>query len=272
MNEPLVRYARRPDGKAVAFVEFGAGKPFIYVSSAIWSHVTAFWRVPGYREMFEAMAERRTIYMYDSIGSGLSEREGPDFSLESQLQDLQAVIDAAGLTRFTLSANGLPGAVALTYAARFPERVSHLVLFDPVVRGVDYLAQPATRALESYREIAREDWYGYVNTLAFRLVSFDNVELGRSLARVLSDSSSPETLERYQEDVVGIDATDALADVRCPVLVLSYPRQPGVTPEFSRAVTEGITHAHAVQIEAQTRFPLPLETIELVEAFQQEHE
>ena len=72
---------------------------------------------------------------YDTRGCGLSDWDAAVFSVEAWLRDLEAVVDSAGLERFALVGLSQGGAVSIAYAARHPERVSHLVLCGAFARG-----------------------------------------------------------------------------------------------------------------------------------------
>src|SRR4030067_709391 len=97
----------------------------------------------------------RMLVRYDGRGSGLSDREVSDYSLEAWLLDLEAVVERLGLERFALWGSGLAGPTAIAYAARYPERVSHLLLWCSYVRGSDFWRSPRNQAFRAIRET---DW------------------------------------------------------------------------------------------------------------------
>ncbi|SEN27859.1 LysR substrate binding domain-containing protein [Roseovarius tolerans] len=86
--------------------------------SAVWQH----W--------FDFLSDGHSLIRYDPRGSGLSDRNVDDFSLDRWIEDLDAVVQCAGLTRFPMIGLCQGGAVAAAYAARYPERISRLVLYD----------------------------------------------------------------------------------------------------------------------------------------------
>ena len=112
----------------------GEGPPI--VRTANWfTHLELDWESAIWRHWFEALADGRTLVRYDPRGSGLSDRNVDDFSLETWIRDLEAVVDAVGLQRFPLIGLCQGGAVAVAFAARHPERVSRLVLYDSYLSG-----------------------------------------------------------------------------------------------------------------------------------------
>ena len=91
------------------------------------------------------MAQKRMVVRYDGRGSGLSDRDVTDYSLEAHLLDLDAVVERLGLERFALFPAGVPGPVAIAYAVRHPERVSHLVLWCTYARASDLWESPQAK-------------------------------------------------------------------------------------------------------------------------------
>jgi pimeloyl-ACP methyl ester carboxylesterase len=100
--EPRIQYAQTADGVSIAFWTLGEGMPLIMMPPAAFSHVQLEWRVAEARRCYERLAESRKLVRYDLRGTGLSQRDVTDFSLDSQMLDLQAVVDRLGLERFAL--------------------------------------------------------------------------------------------------------------------------------------------------------------------------
>jgi pimeloyl-ACP methyl ester carboxylesterase len=112
----------------------GSGRPL--VRTATWlTHLDFDWESPVWRHWLAGLAEGHTVLRYDERGCGLSDRDVEDLSLDARVADLEAVIDAAGLERFALLGMSQSGPVAVAYAARHPERISHLILFATYARG-----------------------------------------------------------------------------------------------------------------------------------------
>jgi pimeloyl-ACP methyl ester carboxylesterase/DNA-binding CsgD family transcriptional regulator len=129
-----VRFCTAPDGVRLAYAIHGKGPPL--VRSPTWlTHLEFDWQSPVWRHWLEGLADGRTLVRYDERGCGLSDREVEDVSPEARVGDLEAVIDAAGLERFDLLGMSQGGPVAISYAARHPDRIDHLVLYATYARG-----------------------------------------------------------------------------------------------------------------------------------------
>jgi pimeloyl-ACP methyl ester carboxylesterase len=99
------------------------------------THLEFDWESPVWRHWLDALCDGHTLVRYDERGCGLSDRDVDDISLDAWVADLETVVDAAGLDRFALLGVSTGTAVAVAYAARHPERLTHLVLYGGYARG-----------------------------------------------------------------------------------------------------------------------------------------
>ena len=144
--EQRIRFCTAPDGVRLAYAVYGRGPPI--VRAATWlTHLGFDWESPVWRHWLRALGSRYTLVRYDERGCGLSDREVGDLSLETWVADLETVVDAAGLDRFSLLGISQAAAVALAYAADRRERVTHLVLYGGFARG-RWLRRPDERLLQ----------------------------------------------------------------------------------------------------------------------------
>ena len=112
--EPRIQYVQTKDGVDIAFCVMGEGRPLVMVSGWPFSHLEAEWLIPTYRLWHEQLAEGTRLVRYDTRGSGLSERQVSDLSIDARLLDLEAVIGHLGLDTLDLFAWGNAGQVAIT--------------------------------------------------------------------------------------------------------------------------------------------------------------
>jgi class 3 adenylate cyclase len=163
------------------------------------------------------LAEKRKLVRYDGRGWGLSERDVTDYSLDVLMLDLEAVVDRLGLERFALLGVLQMGPVAIAYAARNPERVSHLVLWCSWARASDFYTSPRLRAL---RELLEKDWELYTETAAHVLLGWSRGSPAHRAAELYRESVTRQALRATVAALREFDVTDLLPRVRAPTLVV----------------------------------------------------
>jgi pimeloyl-ACP methyl ester carboxylesterase/DNA-binding CsgD family transcriptional regulator len=129
-----VGYCAAPDAVKLAYAVHGGGPPIVRVATWM-THLEFDWESPVWRHWLDALVDGHTLVRYDERGCGLSDREVDDISLDAWVADLEAVVDAAGIDKFALLGVSTGVAVAVAYAARHPDRLTHLVLYGGYARG-----------------------------------------------------------------------------------------------------------------------------------------
>src|SRR5262245_10243430 len=154
-----IRFCMSRDDARIAFATAGEGPPLVRVNNWF-THLELDWENPVWRHWSDALAERRTLVRYDPRGSGLSDRDATDFSLDARVADLEAVGDALELRRFPLLRLCQGGAIAVAYAARHPERVSRLVLYDSYPYGafVDDAGEKLAKQAHAFSQMIEVGW------------------------------------------------------------------------------------------------------------------
>ncbi len=213
--EPRIQYAQTEDGVHIAFSTVGKGMPLVQVFT-VQSHLRQQWAVPEFRDWYEQWAQKLMLVQYDNRGTGLSQRDVTDFSMEALELDLAAVVDCLGLERFTLFGGGISGPVALAYAARHPERVSRLLLWCAYTRGSDMRSSPQARALGRLRD----NWELYTDTLAHYAFGWHGGQAARQWGATIRDGISEENLRAFATELRGVDVSDLLPQITAPTLVL----------------------------------------------------
>src|SRR6195952_2273103 len=132
--EQEIRFCQSKDGVQLAYARTGQGPPL--VKTGHWmTHLEYDFESPIWRHFYHELSRDHTFYRYDARGNGLSDREVPDVKFENFVDDLETVVDAAGVERFPLLGISQGGAISVAYAVRHPERVSHLVLYGGFAVG-----------------------------------------------------------------------------------------------------------------------------------------
>lgn len=251
-----LRFCTSSDGVRLAYASVGSGPPL--VKAANWlSHIEYDWRSPIWRHWIDALARGRTLIRYDTRGCGLSDREPAEVSFEAWVRDLEAVVDAAGLERFPLLGISQGGAVAVAYAVRHPERVSHLALYGAYPRGrlQRGLGQSAVEEVLLMRRIIELYW-GTSNS-AFRKVFASQFmpgatgELMDAFDELQRESASTADALRTLEVLVQIDVTDVAPHVRCPTLVMHGRYDGRVSFDQGQAFASLIPGARFLALESR---------------------
>ncbi len=247
--EPRIQYAKTSDGVNIAYWTMGEGEPLVYMPLGPFSHIQVEWQWPAWRHYYERLAEQRTLIRYDGRGTGLSERDVSSYSLDARILDLEGVVERLGLERFALWGFGDSGPVAIAYAARFPERVSHLVLWGTWAKPSD----PAwTEAID---ELVEKDWEMGTETLAHGALGWSAAADARRLAALMRECVTPGVLLASLNAANEFDVTDLLGQVRSPTLVLHRRQFPYPEMEVARGLASGIPGSQLVVLEGESVMP-----------------
>jgi class 3 adenylate cyclase len=212
-----------------------------------WSHIQLEWQDPNYRRWYERLARNKRLVRYDSRGSGLSQRTVTDCSLDSLMLDLEAVVERLGFERFALAGVIFSGPVAIAYAARHPEKVSHLFLWCTCAR-TSALQSPQLRTLGGLRD----DWEFFTETIAHGMVAgWAADEEGHRFAALMRESATPQILEAMP----GLDVTDLLPRVQAPTLVLHRRQASFPDTELVKDLVSKIPDARLVLLEGASLLP-----------------
>ncbi len=260
--EPRIQYAQTKDGVSIAFSTLGEGMPFVYMPFPF-SHLQLDWEIPEYRSGYERLAEKRMVVRYDARGTGLSDRDVTDFSLDAGVRDLEAVVDRLGLERFALFAPVFSGLVGIAYAVRRPERVSHLILWDSAARLTDITDGPQIQALV---QLANADWEVFTETAAHVAYGWAEGEQARRYAAVMRESSTQEGLQAALATASDHDVIELLPQVRSPTLVL-HRRETSFPPVgTARGLASHIPNARLALLEGTAVTPFLGDTDAVLQA------
>ena len=260
--EPRIRYARTSDGVSIAYAEAGEGRPLISMPTPGYSHVELSW------SMFpsaSALASRFHEVMYDSRGTGLSDRHAIDFSMEAMMRDLEAVVARTGFDSFVLL--GFTGTVpaAVTYAVAHPERVSHLILGDGFTSFSDFAQSSAYKASIGLLET---DWMLYTETFARIIWAPANPEFGRQFGEFMRACAEPEAARAFWKAAESYDVTALLRQVTAPTLVVHNKNNRVVPVALGQSTAAAIPGARLALIDDVTLASIP----EPIAAFVSENE
>jgi pimeloyl-ACP methyl ester carboxylesterase/DNA-binding CsgD family transcriptional regulator len=256
-----IRFTTSADGVKLAYAISGAGPPL--VMSATWlTHLEHQWRSMAWRPWLEAFSAEHTVVRYDPRGCGLSDREVGDVPFETTVHDFECVVEAAGFERFVLLGTCQGGPIAMEYAARHPERVSHLILYGTYSRGrlrrTDVPKQ--IEQAEVLLDVIKLGWgrenHAFLQVWAAQFQPGGTLEHLRSWAEQQRRATSPEMAARLLRSVWNVDVTATASHIKCPVLVLHAERDVVVPLEEGRALAGSIPNCRFVQLDSENHMPL----------------
>ena len=252
--EHETRFCTSADGVGIAYAVEGAGSPLVKAGNWM-THLDYDRQSPVWRHWVREFSRGHTLVRYDERGCGLSDRDFEGMpTLDSYVDDLAAVVDAAGLERFALFGMSGGGPVAIEYAVRNPERVSHLVLCGTYTRGRYKRDEKQTHESRLLIDLMRVGWGGAVP--AFRQVfsSFFIPGAGEEQRRWYDDmqqvSSSGEMAARLWLSNAELDISDTARKASQPALVLHARGDLAVPYEEGRRLASLLPDARFVTLES----------------------
>jgi len=255
-----IRFCTAKDGVRIAYATAGKGPPL--VKSANWlNHLEFDWQSPVWRHLLHGLARHHQLVRYDERGNGLSDWSVENLSFESFLQDLETVVDAAGLDRFPLFGISQGCAVAIAYAVRHPERVTQLILAGGYARGWRKRGSPGDIARrEALLTLTLQGWgkenpaYRQIFTSLFLPdATPEQANWWNELQRI---STSPQNAYRLSESLGEIDVRDLLGKVEVPTLVLHSVGDAVVPFDCGRELASGIRGARFVPLDSRNHIIL----------------
>ena len=260
-----ILFCRAHDGVRIAYAKSGdPGAPPL-VKPANWlTHLEFDWDSPVWRHWLTELGRGHTLIRYDARGCGLSDHDAADLSFESWVRDLEAVVDAERLERFSLLGISQGCAVAIAYAARHPERVDKLVLYGGYAVGRSLRNMSPQEELERtlLHNLIRVGW-GRDNP-AFRQV-FGTLFLPEGTPEQhqwfndLAKTMPMENALRIRQTTDVIDVRREAAEVRAPTLVLHARGDAMVPFEIGRQLAAHIPGARFVPLESRNHVLLETE-------------
>ena len=256
-----VRFATTQNGAKIAYATSGKG-PSILRAGHFLTHLEMDWNSLVWRPYLDALGQRHTLIRYGQPGTGLSDRDLADLDMDSCVADLEAVANAAGLDRFPLLAlsQGVP--VAIQFAARYPERVSCLVLYGGYVEGRALRNEGQSKeAAYAMMTMMREGWGKPENAFMGAFTSLfcpgASPEQLADLVEMQLASTSSENAFRIRTAIDQFSVFDQLEKIQVPTLVV-HCRNDSVHPlSEGQKLASNISGAEFVVLESRNHIPLP---------------
>jgi DNA-binding CsgD family transcriptional regulator/pimeloyl-ACP methyl ester carboxylesterase len=243
---PHISYARSADGVSLAFTVAGDGPALVFVPWVPFSNLRMEWQNPLLHRVFDQLSRRLTVIHYDGRGTGHSQRDVADLSLDAMVSDLEAVVDRAGAAEVSLLGQYNSCPHALAYAARHPGRVQRIVLFGGSGRGWNAMSDRQTQALLSLIE---QDWDLFADSAAHQWMGWSAGEAGRATADQIRGAVTPQVARAMMQVASAVDVTERLPEVAAPTLVVHRRGMTQIPADVPRSLALALPRGRLVILE-----------------------
>ncbi len=258
--EQNIQFCATPDGVQIAYATIGHGPPVVSVSNWL-THLELDLQIPMRRELVRLLSPHYQLIRYDARGSGLSDRDVEDFSLDASVMDLTTVIDALGHERVSLIGQSQGAAIAAAFAARNPDRVKKLVLCGGYARGRRMRGSAGQIAeSDAFITMIRQGWGkdldAYVRMFGAFFMPDANADQISGFTNLQRKATPPENAAGIQLAIDSIDITDEISDVEAPTLVFHVREDARAPFEEGRRMAAGIPNARFIPLEGRNHVML----------------
>jgi pimeloyl-ACP methyl ester carboxylesterase len=257
-----IQYCTTPDGVRLAYSQIGKGTPLVRLPHWV-AHLEYDLKSPLTQHMTLGLSHRHRLLRYDARGIGMSQREVAEISFDRWVDDLETVVDRVGLERFALVGLSQGVAIAIAYAVRHPERVSHLILYGGYARGHLHRGdvEKQKQSLELLCSFIREGWGGdqdaYRQFFTTQFMPGGTTEQHRWLNELERIAAAPEMAERFMRTAASVNVFDLLPLVKTPTLVLHCRDDLRAPFELGQEIAAGIPGAKFVPLDGRNHTLLP---------------
>jgi class 3 adenylate cyclase len=277
VDVPATQYARSGD-VSIAYQVFGNG-PFdlVYIPPFV-THLELAWEVPMLAAYFRRLGSFSRLILFDKRGTGMSDRVSGVTDLETRMDDVRTVMDAAGSERAAILGLSEGGPMAIVFAATYPDRLWALVLTNTFPRRLWAPDYPwGLRESEFDQEVAEADrrWGTpeYALAIAESSAPSASTDDQHALARMLRLGGSPGAVVALRKMNREIDVRHVLPSIRVPTLVLNRTGESPFIVQSSRSMARQIPGARHVEVPGVDHAPFSGDVepaVEALEAFVEE--
>lgn len=260
--DPIFGFAHAADGRSIAYGSAGSGPALVMIPGWL-SHVSTLWSHPDAASAQRQLAERHRFVWYDRCGCGLSDCDRPTTTLDDDVDELIAVLDALDIERADLIGYSMGGPTAVAFAARYPDRVRHLVLYATMARGSDLANEDFRDALV---DLVSSGWSAASQMLASMLLPEATAADIRWFARFQRRAATASNAARLLQFLYEMDVRHLLEEVRVPTTVIGASEGRTMTMSHASALAAGIPGARLVAVGGNTHDPFIRDVTDVVDA------
>ena len=271
--QPETRYVQSTGGVHIAYQVIG-DQPRDLVMAPGWIfNLEVVWEHPSFQSFMKRLTRSFRVILFDKRGTGLSDRDAVRSTLEERMDDVRAVMDAAGSDRAGVMGWSEGSNIAGLFAATYPERVEGLVLYAGGARyrlAPDYPIGMSDQYLEFGRDLIRNHWGEGLGAYLVAPSRAHDDDFRRWFGRFERLSVSPGHGEAMLFLNIDIDTTEMLKAISVPTLILHNSRDALVPVEFSRYIADRLPDSKLVEMEGDDHlfwFSNPDEVVGELETF-----
>ncbi|MBS0212033.1 MAG: alpha/beta fold hydrolase [Proteobacteria bacterium] len=254
---PQTRYARSGNVH-IAYQVVGDAATDLVFAHGWMSHAEAQWSFPEIASFLRALASFSRVIVFDKRGCGMSDRAGKGATMVERMDDLRAVMDAAGSERAVIFGVSEAAALAMLFAATNPDRTAALISYGGYARRIwsaDYPWAPTVAQRQQYLEMVRRDWGGPMDLSSFAPSRAHDKDFVERFAAYLRQSASPGTAVNLARLNTYVDVREFLPKIRVPTLVLHRVHDTDPQVEEARYIARHIPGATLSVLPGRDHWP-----------------
>ena len=252
VERPQVKYAKSGEVN-VAYQVFGEGDIDLVLVFGFISHLDLFWDGAPFVEMAAKLGKFARVIMFDKRGVGLSDPVATVPTLEERMDDVRAVMDAAGSKQAVVMGSSEGGPMAILFASTFPERTRALILYGSMARTTEDGDYPWAASEEALRESTQTfmapDWGSGSSVEIFSPSLADQPGSREFYARLERMSASPSMVLQLMEMFLQIDVRHVLPSIHVPTLILHRKGDKVVNVRAARYLAEQIEGSRLIELD-----------------------
>ena len=253
-----VRFARSGDVN-IAYRVVGNGPIDLVYAQGSYTHLDVYWELPAFRHYCERLAEFSRLILFDKRGYGMSDRVPGATTLEERMDDIRAIMDAAGSERAAIVGESEGGPLALLFAAAHPERTRALILQGAEVReraDEEWPWGEATQAEHEASMASLPERWGQGTGIWAIAPSLEGVEWARAWrSRLQLNAATPSAAEAFMRMAFEIDVREIVPSVNVPTLVVHAAGDRVCHVENGRYLARNIAGARLVELPTDDHVP-----------------
>jgi pimeloyl-ACP methyl ester carboxylesterase/plasmid stabilization system protein ParE len=260
MSTPPTQYAKSGDA-SIAYQVVGEGPIDLVLVLGFATHLELQWEWRPFARFFERIRSFSRLIIFDKRGTGLSDPIAEVPTLEQRIDDVRAVMDAAGSARAALFGISEGGPMSVLFAATHPDRVTALVLHGAMGRTTEAPDYPWASPAEALRESAAEFIAPYWGQQAEGMIELfapslaDDPHAAEFTARMERSAASPAMIQQIFEMFLDIDVRAILPTIHVPTLVLHRRGDRVVNRRAGKELAAQIPRARYVELPGIDHLP-----------------